>query len=232
MGNIDRYDTGQQVNRGKQATVLLVLICLVAYPLGIKNEGLLAYSYNNLFGRHEWWTLITALVVHGSLGHLLGNMLFLFLFGSALEQKIGPGRLLLVFFTGGIISLLASYLFYDHNIPVVGASGSICAILGLLMIYSPWKISFLLNFFPMPMGVAALSYMAMNFFMALRNNGYGNTAHTAYELHITGFIVGILFGVLWHKDWKLNLFISVVSFIAFYVLLAIIFFHYRFRIFY
>lgn len=210
--------------------MLLVLICIVAYPFGFKYGDMLAYSYSNLADRHQWWTLCTALFVHGSLGHLLGNMLFLFLFGRALENIIGPARLLLVFFTGGILSLLASRIFYQPDMPVVGASGSICTILGLLMIYSPWKMSFLLNFFPMPLGVAALTYMIMNYVMAQRNYG-GAGSHTAYELHIMGFLVGIIFGIAWVKDWKKNLLISILSFIAFYIILFLIIFYYRFRYF-
>jgi membrane associated rhomboid family serine protease len=180
----------------------------------------------------QWWTLITALFTHGSLGHLLGNMVFLFLFGASLERIVGPGRLLLVFFTGGILSLLASHFYYQENIPIVGASGSICTILGLLMIYSPWKISFLLNFFPMPLGVAALTYMVLNYILAHSRN-YGNSSsHTAYELHIAGFLVGIFFGVLWVKEWKKNLLISIISFIVFYLILALIIFHFRWRYYY
>jgi len=215
-------------NYGKQATLLLVLLCIVAYPFGFKYSDQLAFTWNGLVNRFQWWTLITALFMHGSLGHLLGNMLFLFLFGKALENIIGPGRLLLVFLAGGAVSLLASRLFYLPDTPIVGASGSICTILGLLMIYSPWKISFLLNFFPMPLGVAALTYMLMNYIMA--RNGYhsANGMHTAYELHIAGFIAGICFGVLWNPDWKKNLLISVLSFIGFYLVLALVIHYFHF----
>ena len=174
-------------NRSTGATTWLILICLLLYIPGFQYQRLLSFTYNNLVYRHQWWTLFTALFVHGSLGHLLGNLLFLFLFGRSLERIIGSSRLLLVFFAGGALSLLASHLFYDADVPVVGASGSICAILGLLMIYSPWKISFLLNFFPMPLGVAALTYMVMNYLLSrTSNNAVGS--RTAYELHIAGCI--------------------------------------------
>ena len=207
-----------------RATVLLVIICFIAYPAGIKDSDLLAFSYASLVQRHAWWTLITALLIHGSLLHLLGNMLFLLLFGNALEREIGPGRLLVCFFAGGIISLLCSFFFYNPNEQIVGASGSICTIIGLLMIYNPWKISFLLNFFPMPMGVAALTYLAVNFFMAFSPQNTDGP-HTAYQLHIVGFLVGIAFGVLWNEDWKKNLLISILSFIGFYIILGVLLYY-------
>ena len=214
-------------SQGNQATWLLVLACIVAYPLGFRYHGMLAFTYYGFIDRHQWWTPVTALFVHGSPGHLLGNMLFLFLFGRSLEHIIGPVRLLQVFLTGGILSLLASHIFYGINVPIVGASGSICTILGLLMICSPWKISFLLNFFPMPLGVAALTYMIMNYAMATSRTG----SNTAYELHIIGFLVGIFFGIAWVPDWKKNLIISILSFIVFYLILFFIIFHYRWRFF-
>jgi len=212
-----------------KATLLLIITCIFAFPLGFRYPGLFEYSYNNLVLRHEWWTPLTALFIHGSLGHLLGNMLFLLLFGNALERIIGPGRLIFAFFAGGAVSLLSAWFFYPANEPVVGASGAICTIIGLLMIFNPWKISFLLNFFPMPMGVAALTYMLVNFFMAWssRHDPSPTGAHTAYELHIIGFIAGIILGTFWNPDWKKNLLISILSFVIFYIILGLVYFYFR-----
>ena len=213
-----------------RATVLLILICIAVYPLGFQYPGLLSYSYDNLVVRHEWWTPVTALFMHGSLGHLLGNMLFLFLFGRALERIIGSERLLFSFLAGGVLSILTSFFFYAPSEPIVGASGAICTIIGLLMIYSPWKISFLLNFFPMPLGVAALTYLLVNFFLAYSSRQNPSSGmHTAYELHIMGFVAGILLGMAWNPDWKKNLLISVLSFIGFYIILALIIFYVKYR---
>ena len=208
-----------------KATIFLIIICIIAYPFGLKYDDLLSFSYTNFLDKNEWWTPVTAIFVHANLGHLLGNMLFLFLFGKALEHEIGPARLLLCFFTGGILSLLASYFIYPHSQAIVGASGAICTVIGLMMIFNPWKISFLLTFFPMPLGVAALTYLLMNFLLAYNSHrGQSSSGlHTAYELHILGFIIGILFGVLWNRDWKKNLLISIFLFIGFYILLGGIF---------
>jgi len=217
-------ENNQPAHKSHAATWLLVLICIAAYPFGITQGNLLAFSYNNLVYKNEWWTVITATFIHGNLQHLLGNMLFLFLFGRALEEKVGPVRLLFCFFVSGALCNLSSVLFFSADQPLVGASGAISTILGLLMIYSPWRMSFLLNFFPMPMGVAALTYVLLNIVMTYRS-GQGGPTHgmqTAYQIHIIGFLIGIVFSMFWNKDWKENLFISILSFIVFYVILAFI----------
>ena len=204
-----------------KATTLLIILCFIAYPFGLANYGLLAFSYHNFLYRHEWWTLVTALFVHANLAHLLGNMFFLFLFGRALERETGPFRLLICYFTGGVASLLASYFIYPADQTVVGASGAICTLIALMMIFNPWKISFFLTSFPMPLGVAAITYMLMNFYLAYRSHiaQTSDGLHTAYELHIIGFITGIVFGMIWNRDWEKNLITSVLLFISFYAIL-------------
>ncbi len=211
-----------------KATLFLIIVCVIAYPFGLKYDSLLAFSYYNLMERKEWWTLITATLIHGGILHLLGNMLFLFFFGKALEEKIGSAKLLLCFFTGGVLSLLSGYFFYSHNQPVVGASGAICTLIGTLMIYSPWRISFLLNFFPMPLGVAAFTYMFLNVYLAYKQHSQPTTGmQTAYQLHVVGFIVGVFFGITWNKEWKTNLLISIVSFIGFWIIILLFFDYFR-----
>jgi membrane associated rhomboid family serine protease len=84
-----------------------------------------------------------------------------------------------------------------------------------------------LNFFPMPLGVAAITYMLLNFFLAHSRSHYFSGMHTAYELHITGFLTGIVLGILWNRDWKKNLLICIVSFIGFYLILGLIIYFIR-----
>jgi len=209
-----------------KATTLLILVCFIAYPFGIKYGDILCFKYSGFVDHREWWRVITAIFVHANIPHLLWNMLFLLLFGRSLEKNIGSARLLFCFLVGGVISFLSSCFFYSMGQPLVGASGAICTIIGLLMIYNPWKISFVLNFFPMPLGVAALTYMTLNILQAyFQNKENVEGTHTAYELHVIGFIVGILFGILWNNDWKKNLLICLISFIAFYLIIGAIIYY-------
>jgi membrane associated rhomboid family serine protease len=218
-----------------RATVLLILLCFSAtfhvWSLNT-NPDYLVYSYNNLVVHHAFWTLITTLFIHANLSHLLGNMLFLFLFGWPLEKIIGSQKLVLVFLLGGILSLLLSHFFYAPEEPIVGASGSICALIATLMIFDPWRFSFLLILFPMPLAVAGLTYVLYNFVMAIyeRQHPDANTLHIAYEVHVAGFIVGLVMGCIWNPNWKKNLLVSILIFIGYYVvigLVAYLFLHHR-----
>ena len=140
------------------ATWLLIVVCLLNYNHGLQDASL-SCSYNNIFQHGRWWCVFTALFVHGSLMHLLGNMLFLYLFGKGLEHQIGSVKLLVVFFIGGVASMFFCCFYYPHNMPCVGASGAICTILATFMLFNPWKFSLLLNLLPMPLGVAGFTYL-------------------------------------------------------------------------
>jgi membrane associated rhomboid family serine protease len=82
----------------------------------LANENLIleyfAFSGNNLL-KGEFWTVITSLFLHADLLHLLGNMLFLYVFGNTLEEDLGPKKTLGAFFFGGGLSFLLSLFFYD-----------------------------------------------------------------------------------------------------------------------
>ncbi len=84
----------------------------------------------------EWWRAFTAIFAHGGILHLAFNLLALLSFGTLVERQIGPLKFAGLWFGAGLSSLIAHAL-YRPEMPVVGASGSIFGILGLLMILSP-----------------------------------------------------------------------------------------------
>jgi len=212
-----------QSKRSTKATWFLIIACCVIYPIGIQNDDW-ACSYNSIFLLGKWWTVFTALFVHGSLGHLLGNILFLFLFGRGLEKYIGLGGLLFVFIVGGAISMFLSIFYYPPNEPCVGASGAISTILATLMLFNPWRLSLLLYLFPMPLGVAAFTFLLMNFsgFIMARHNVQTEGMQVAYLGHLIGFVVGIVLGMMLSSNWKKNLFFSIIQFICFYLIVVLI----------
>jgi membrane associated rhomboid family serine protease len=211
-----------------KTTWLLVIACLIAYPVGIQNDYW-ACSYNSIFLEGRWWTVFTALFVHGSIGHLLGNMLFLFLFGRGLEKYVGSAGLFLMFIVGGAVSMFLSVLYYPPNELSVGASGAISAILATLMLFNPWRLSLLLNLFPMPLGVAAFTFLMLNFggFLAARHNAETEGLHIAYLAHLIGFVVGMVLGMIISPNWKRNLMFSVIQFLCFYVILYVVVYYIR-----
>ncbi len=228
--NNDRYQASS--NHGTYqgpvvATWLLVIGCILNYAHGLQ-DATLGCSYDNIFRHGRWWCVFTALFVHGNLMHLLGNMVFLYLFGKGLERHLGPVGLLSVFFVGGVASMLFSCFYYPHNMPCVGASGAICTILATLMLFNPWKFSLLLNLLPMPLGVAGFTYLLINiagFYNAVKHPT-AEGMQTAYVGHLSGFVVGIIIGVVLCPDWKKNLLLSILQFVAYYFLLWAVWFYF------
>jgi len=127
------------------------------------------------------WTLVTAIFLHGDLGHLLFNMFALTLFGAILESIVGRKKFLLIFFVGGVIASIGSIFLYKA---ALGASGAIFAILGTLAILRP-KMQVWVSFVPMPMIVAAAVWAIGDFIGLFVPSGIANLAH----------LVGLGFGI-------------------------------------
>src|SRR6058998_3222478 len=118
----------------------------------------LVFSLNNLYAGRVW-TLVTALFVHASWEHLLGNLPFLFVFGNTLEKMVGRNNHLLVFFLGGFTSFLLSIPFFTPDTGMLGASAAIFTLAACVMLMKPLKFSWL---FMAPQGLVAIIYFVYN----------------------------------------------------------------------
>ncbi len=143
-------------------------------------------------------TLVTSMFMHGGWAHLLGNMLYLFIFGDNLENRLGSVRYLLFYLLCGIVASLShvfSTFFMQQNslTPSLGASGAISGVLGAYMFLFPRKkvYSFLLGFIlPVPAFVALGLWI---FFQIINGLGMlGGEGGIAYAAHIGGFLCGLL----------------------------------------
>jgi membrane associated rhomboid family serine protease len=170
----------------------------------------LAFSGENLL-RGRVWTLVTALFLHGDPLHLVGNMIFLFVFGNTLENEVKSSKTLTAFFIGGILSFLLSTFFYDPETPMIGASAAIFTLTAIVMLVKPLKFSLL---FMMPQGLVAIVYFLYN--VAAVYLGFGG--YVAYISHVIGFAIGIPFGITWSKEWKRNLLISFGLLVIYFLL--------------
>ena len=93
----------------------------------------LIFSLNNL-EKGRVWTLIAALFVHANILHLVGNIVFLFVFGNTLEKAIGARQLLLVFFIGGFTGFILGLGYLPRATGMLGASAGIFALAGCVML--------------------------------------------------------------------------------------------------
>lgn len=139
-------------------------------------------------------TLITAMFLHGGIFHLLGNMLYLWIFGNNIEDRLGSLRFILFYLISGLGASLVHILFNPNSqVPMIGASGAIAGILGAYLILYPRANVMTLVFFfffvrivPIP---AAL-VLGLWFFLQMLNIGLGGSV--AWFAHIGGFLIGIL----------------------------------------
>jgi membrane associated rhomboid family serine protease len=170
-------------------------------------EQNILFSFNNLKdGR--FWTLFIALFVHGSVLHLFGNMLFLFVFGGTLERSIGSDRYLTVFLAGGIAAFVLSLPFIASRSGMVGASAAIFTIAACVMLVRPLKFSWL---FLAPQGLVAVLYFLYNVLVIYDPKVIpGYDPQVAYIAHVIGFLIGIPFGITWSREWKKNFLITLV----------------------
>ena len=179
------------------------------------------FSWNNLLAGRVW-TLVTALFLHASPAHLLGNMLFLFVFGNTLEKMIGRDYHLAVFFIGGFTAFLLppALGIYSRDTGMLGASAAIFTLAACVMLMNPLKFSFL---FMAPQGLVAMLYFLYNVVLVYTPSlipGYDPSV--AYIAHIIGFTVGIPFGIAWSNRWKRNLLITLGLFGLYLAILTIL----------
>jgi membrane associated rhomboid family serine protease len=134
--------------------------------------------------------LLTSLFVHGSLFHLLGNMLYLWIFGNNIEDVLGAFRFTLFYFACGLAAGLTQVAATPGSrLPMIGASGAIAGVLGAYWILFPrarvltWVFLFIV---PVPAGIV----LGLWFVLQLLNVGMGGGV--AWFAHIGGFLAGIV----------------------------------------
>lgn len=146
-------------------------------------------------------TLVTSMFLHAGWGHLLGNMLFLFIFGDNVEDAFGHVRYLIFYLACGIASGLAQvYVSPVSPVPGVGASGAISGVLAAyLLMFGNNRVRVLVGFIPL----VVPAYLMIGVWIVLQFlNGAASIAETArsggvaYAAHVGGFVTGLVLALL------------------------------------
>jgi len=141
-------------------------------------------------------TIFTSMFMHAGWMHLFGNMLYLWIFGDNVEDRLGKAKYLFLYLLSGIAATFAQYVFFSHSeLPNVGASGAIAGVLGAYILFFPGqKIDVLVG----RSVVAMPSLVVIGFWFVLQFiSGAGSLSDTqdtggvAYMAHIGGFIAGL-----------------------------------------
>ncbi|GAB4313197.1 MAG: hypothetical protein Kow0059_04270 [Candidatus Sumerlaeia bacterium] len=192
----------------------IVFVFLYLTPFGWANRGEIVRLLGYVPGEWHLWALITHVFLHGGLFHILGNTVYLFLFGPYLEQKLGRLSYIGFYLAGAAASSLTHHVFTSApSIPLVGASGAISALLGAFFCLRPW--SDVRNFFiywiflyvgSYRVNIPALLYFPVFF---LFQNFVGASVEdvsqgVAYWAHLGGFFFGfgLMLGLYGFTGWN------------------------------
>jgi membrane associated rhomboid family serine protease len=138
-------------------------------------------------------TLFTAMFVHGGILHLGGNMLYLWIFGDNIEDRVGHLRFLLFYLVAGVLASL-THILIDPNstVPMIGASGAIAGVLGAYFLLFPTAhvLVLFLFFFIHMFRVPAVVFLAFWFAIQVTSTTIGGGI--AWYAHIGGFLAGAL----------------------------------------
>jgi len=160
----------------------------------------------------EWTTLFTSQFLHGGWWHLISNMVYLWVFGNNIEDRLGHLKYLFFYLTCGALAALCQWFIGMNSIiPSLGASGAISGVLGAYLVWFPRaRITTLifLGFFITTINVPALVIIGI-FFIQNLISGFASlhtatnmsveTGGVAYWAHLGGFIVGMIFA-FWHRE--------------------------------
>ena len=164
-------------------------ICILVYFIQMMFAG---FTDMFLLSAELWmqiWRFVTSIFLHADGVHLLYNMFALILFGGILEKLIGSKRLLIVFFSTGILANIISVNFYSSSL---GASGAVFGLIGALVVVRPglmvWAFSM-----PMPIILAGALWMMGDLIGIFMPSNVANIAHLA------GMGFGLVFGGFYRR---------------------------------
>jgi len=158
--------------------------------------------------RVEWLTLLTSIFLHGSLWHVLANMLFLWVFGNNIEDACGHAKFLVFYLLCGALASVAHMFVSIHSlIPTIGASGAISGVMGAYMVLYPKArvvtIIPIFYFLWYPIELPAYLYLGywivLNVVLGQLSLGLPDLGGTAWFAHIGGFFAGLFLIFLFKK---------------------------------
>jgi rhomboid family protein len=146
-------------------------------------------------------TLFTSMFLHGGWMHLIGNMWFLWLFGDNVEDRVGHGRYLVLYFVGGLAGALTHWFFnMNSTAPTLGASGAIAAVMGAYLITFPGArirtlipIFIFLTWFDLPAYIILIYWLLLQVLSGAASFGVVDPTQggVAFFAHVGGFAAGI-----------------------------------------
>ena len=207
-------------------TYFLIGLCVVVFLIQLGSQsyktGQLFYSYglipSVLMGKNQlpidlyvlpaYLTIFSSMFMHGGFMHLIGNMLYMWIFADNIEDNLGPKKFIVFYLLSGIGAAMAQVLADPSSqVPMVGASGAIGGVLGAYIInYPKAKVLVLipLGFFLFSQKIRALYVLGFWFILQFINSSMMSSqgGGVAYAAHIGGFVSGIILILFFNKTTK------------------------------
>jgi membrane associated rhomboid family serine protease len=200
-GMVPLGDASRRPARVPLVTALIILVNVFVFVLELMRGETFVMQWSavpaQIVSGHHWVTILTAMFMHGSWSHIIGNMIFLWAFAPEIEDAMGRGRYLVFYLVGGLVAMLAQVLADPHStVPNLGASGAIAAVMGAFLVTYPRdQIRTLLFIFVFARIRFIPAALLIGFWFLTQLLHAGSVAHVqtggvAYLAHIGGFIFG------------------------------------------
>jgi membrane associated rhomboid family serine protease len=189
---------------GVTVSLIAVNVAVYLFQLMLTDRGQDAFivGFGLIPAYFSFVSVVTSMFVHGGLAHLAGNMLFLWIFGDNVEDRLGHGRFLFFYLLCGFVAALAqTVLNPDSLVPMVGASGAIAGVMGAYLVLYPR--SRVLMLFPFPVflfELPAVVFLVL-WFLVQFLNGINQlpvfernaiSGGVAFWAHVMGFVAGVI----------------------------------------
>jgi membrane associated rhomboid family serine protease len=215
-GLIPLGDASRRPTRIPVVTIFIILVNVFVFVRELMGGEAFVTEWSaipaQIFSGHHWVTILTAMFMHASWSHIIGNMIFLWAFGPEIEDAMGRWRYLVFYLVGGLVAMLAQVTASSNStVPNLGASGAIAAVMGAFLVTYPRDRirSILLIFvFVKITYIPAVLLTGFWFLAQLFNAGavaQVQTGGVAYLAHIGGFIFGAVTARLFEDPRRIAL---------------------------
>jgi len=213
-GMVPLGDASRRPARVPVVTAGIIVVNVVVFVLELMRGDAFVTQWAavpaQIVSGHHWITILTAMFMHGSWSHIIGNMIFLWAFAPEIEDVMGRGRYLVFYLVGGLVAMLAQVAASPHStVPNLGASGAIAAVMGAFIVTYPRDqirtLLFIFVFARIRFIPAAL-LIGLWFISQLFHAGavaQVQTGGVAYLAHIGGFIFGTVTARLFEDPRRL-----------------------------
>ena len=182
-------------------TICIILTNLFVFVLELTGGDAFVLQWSaipsQIVSGHHWITILTAMFMHGSWSHIIGNMVYLWAFGPEIEDAMGPWRYSVFYVVGGLAAMLAQVAGNPSStVPNLGASGAIAAVMGgFLVTYPTDRIRTLLFFFVFVRITFIPAALLIGFWFLTQLFSAGEVAQVqtggvAYLAHVGGAVFG------------------------------------------